>query len=93
MEVEAKGQAIVLDPQESSRLWPIVAIRHRMFNFAIEQSECLRLCVYVSVLCVCVCVCVRVWWWWCVCVCVCVCHHFVCMAEVPDSCVPVQYML
>ena len=33
--------------------------------------------------CVCVCVCVHV----------CVYHHFVCVAEVPDSCVPVQYML
>ena len=37
-------------------LWPIVAIMHRMFTFAIEQSELLRLCVYV---CVCVCVCAR----------------------------------
>ena len=27
----------------------------------------------------------------CVCVCVCGCHHFGCVAEVPDSCVPVQY--
>ena len=107
-------------------LWPIVAIMHRMFTFAIEQSEFLQLCVCVCVVCVCVCVCVL-----CVCVCVCcvcvcecvcvcvccvcVCEcvcvcvccvcvcvcvrvcvrasSFGCVAEAPNSCVPVQYML
>ena len=51
---------------------------------------CVCVCVCVRVCCVCVCVCVRAWR---ACVRVCVYHHFVCVAEVPDSCVPVQYML
>ena len=59
---------------------------HRMFTFAIEQSEFLQLCVCV---CVCVvCVCVYVMCVLCVCVrdvcvcCVCVCMCVVCVCMV-----------
>ena len=80
VEAEPKGRQLFWIHRRGG-LWLIVAIMHRMFTFAIEQSEFLRLCVYMCDVCV------------YACVCACVCHHFVCVAEVPDSCVPVQYML
>ena len=69
---------------DGSLVCTIVHIILSWFDHGVHA--CVRVCVCACV-CVCVCACV------CVCECVRVCHHFVCVAEVPDSCVPVQYML
>ena len=41
---EPKGRQIFWNHRRGG-LWPITAIMHKMFTFAIEQSEFLRLCV------------------------------------------------